>query len=214
MSQITMLPSVATRAAALYRAACRRRRLLAGAFAAALLLAACGSSPGPTGAGAKGAPAKGSPIAFSRCMRANGVPNFPDPQGGGIRIQASRTAGSGQSLRVNGVPVNAPAFQAAQAKCSKYAPVGGKPSAQELAKLRAGALAMARCMRTHGVPHFPDPVVSTGPGGLGIGVKTRAGSVGMDPSSPAFQAAQKLCQPLMGGVGRSTTGGTAPSAAG
>jgi hypothetical protein len=83
-------------------------------------------------------------------MRASGVPNFPDPQpGGGFVIPA-------------GTSPAAPSFQAAQAKCKKLLPEGGlpggktHPSDQTLEKL----VRIARCMRQHGVPQFPDPVTS------------------------------------------------------
>jgi hypothetical protein len=163
-------------------------------LAAGLLLAACGSSS-PSSAGNSGA--AGNALAFSQCMRANGVPNFPDPpsgSGGGLRIQSSQRAGSGASLTVNGVPVNAPAFQAAQQKCQKDLPSGGHPSAGRIAALRAGALAMAKCMRAHGVTNFPDPVVKENPGG---GVSVQIGGAGVDPQSPATESAQNVCGPLM-----------------
>ena len=56
---------------------------------------------------------------------------------------------------------------------------------------------MARCMRSHGVPNFPDPQFATGPNG-GLGVKI--GGAGIDPSSPAFQAASKECGSIFGGA--------------
>jgi hypothetical protein len=63
-------------------------------------------------------------LKFSKCMRANGVPNFPDPtfnnSGGGAKLQI----GSG-----SGIDPNSPQFQAAQAKCGKElhmpTPTGG-----------------------------------------------------------------------------------------
>jgi hypothetical protein len=80
-------------------------------------------------------------------MRANGVPNFPDPgSGGAVRVPIGN----------NGA---APAFRAAQNKCEKLVPGSGPPgsgpppSAQTMTKL----LKIARCMRQHGVPQFPDP---------------------------------------------------------
>ena len=54
---------------------------------------------------------------------------------------------------------------------------------------------MSRCMRSHGVPNFPDPKFQTGPSG-GVGV--RIGGAGLDPNSPAFQAAQKDCGSIFG----------------
>lgn len=54
---------------------------------------------------------------------------------------------------------------------------------------------VANCMRSHGVPNFPDP--SHGGGGIQLGP-------GINPQSPAFQAAQKICFKLLpgGGPGR------------
>ncbi len=46
-------------------------------------------------------------------------------------------------------------------------------------------LAFANCMRSHGVPNFPDP-------SAGGGIQITAGS-GINPRSPAFQSAQKAC---------------------
>jgi hypothetical protein len=91
------------------------------------------------------------PLAFSRCMRANGVPNFPDPSAGG----------TAQFTLPPGTSPESPAFQAARAKCRNLLPGGGPPgpgstthpSAQTLSKL----VRIARCMREHGVPQFPDP---------------------------------------------------------
>jgi hypothetical protein len=127
----------------------------------AALLAGCGGSSSSggvahlgtstgssatTGEGASAA-ASASPeaaaLAFARCMRAHGVPNFPDPEpGGGFLFHADPSS---------------PAFEAAQAKCTRFLPAGPgsgpPPTSQALAKM----LKVARCMRRHGVPEFPDP---------------------------------------------------------
>jgi hypothetical protein len=50
------------------------------------------------------------------------------------------------------------------------------------------------CMRSHGVPKFPDPKPSSGGMQLTIGP-----GVGIDPKSPQFQAADKACRKLMPG---------------
>lgn len=52
-------------------------------------------------------------------------------------------------------------------------------------------LRVAKCMRSHGVPSFPDPS-----GGGGIQLPN-----GLNPQSPAFQAAQKICFKLLPGGG-------------
>jgi hypothetical protein len=164
-------------------------RLATAVLVLAPLLAACGSSSTGSGDSAASPHAKG--LAFAQCMRSHGVPNFPDPtagSGGGLEIQASRRAGSGPSLKVNGVSVNAPAFQSAQQACRSLLPNGGKPP-QLSATQKQAMLQFSRCMREHGVPRFPDPTFSGGR----VGIQMRAGS-GIDPSSPAFQAAQNQCQ--------------------
>lgn len=58
-------------------------------------------------------------------------------------------------------------------------------------QLQADALKFSQCMRSHGVPNFPDPA----PGG---GFVFQAGS-GLNPSSPAVKSAQAKCQKYMGG---------------
>lgn len=173
---------------------------------ASVSVAACGSSnsssdaagsTGPTNAAA----ANAQGLKLAQCIRAHGVPNFPDPSGngkGGILIQQSDRSGSGATTKVNGVPVDGPAFQAAMKACARYEPNGGHPTAAQTAKARARALAMSRCMRSHGVTNFPDPTFGTGPNGA-LGVQLNGS--GIDPSSPAFQSAQKACGSIFGGAG-------------
>jgi hypothetical protein len=54
-------------------------------------------------------------------------------------------------------------------------------------KIQASPLAHAECMRSHGVPDFPDP------GPIHIDVRTHPD---LDPASPVFVAAQKACLSL------------------
>ena len=134
----------------------------------------------------------GKALEFARCMRSHGVPNFPDlGSSGRIRLQIQRTP---DSFSVNGIEVNGPAFQSAMQSCRSYLPNGGHPTAAQTAKVRAQALAMARCIRTHGVPNFPDPQFEAG--GAGI----RLGGTGIDPNSPAFKKAQQECGSIFGGA--------------
>ncbi len=181
-----------------------RLTIILSLLAAAVGVAACGSSDPSTTTGASSSRAgkDASGVAFASCIRAHGVPNFPDPTSngqGGIQIQQSQRSGSGASTAVNGVPVNGPAFRQAMQDCKSYLPHGGVPSAAQTAEVKAKALAMSRCMRSHGVPNFPDPTFQPGPnGGVGAGIKI-SNSSGIDPSSPAFQAAQKQCGSIFGG---------------
>lgn len=63
---------------------------------------------------------------------------------------------------------------------------GGSNKSGTAAANHASALVFANCMRSHGVPNFPDP------GGGGGGFSFQSGS-GVNPQSPAFQTAQKDC---------------------
>jgi hypothetical protein len=139
------------------------------------VVSAGGSPSVSTSAGPAGGSAEDTLVEFSKCMRANGVPNFPDPKEG---------SNGGFDLSVpDGTDPQKVA--AAQAKCKQYMPNGGevkKPDAQGLAELRK----FAKCMRDHGVTKFPDPSAD--------GQQTDVTKFGIDPMSAPFQAAQKACQ--------------------
>jgi hypothetical protein len=79
---------------------------------------------------------------------------------------------------------------------------GAAPSPESKASVEQRMLAFAECMRSDGVPSFPDPNAG---GGFRIGPRT-------DPSSPSFKAAEAKCQKLMPGglLGPGST--TQPSA--
>jgi hypothetical protein len=159
--------------------------------ATVLVLAACGSSSSNSGAAKLD-----QMVAFAKCMRSHGVPNFPDPGSngnGGMVIQAR--AGTPQNMTVNGVSVNAPAFQSAMQSCRAKLPGGGHPPPLSAAR-RAAMLKFAQCMRAHGLTNFPDPTFSSNGPRLRIGP-----AAGLDPSSPAFQHAQAACGPLQKGGG-------------
>ena len=93
-------------------------------------------------------------VAFSRCVRSHGVPDFPDPQAGASNAKSP----SAQQLRVSSSQLSA-----AEHACQRLLPVGTDdqfPSA-EVPLLLRGMLPFARCMRSHGVPNFPDPAVDS-----------------------------------------------------
>lgn len=153
----------------------------------ALALAACGGGNGNGGGAVGGTTATGdaSPLALSECMRANGVPKFPDPdQGsGGLGFSGGLMRGSDGGLTVDGIAFNGPALRTAEKACARYLIPKGPPP-QLTSRQEAGQLALAECMRKHGVPNFPDP----GSGGGGPTV---------DSNSPAYQSAANAC----GGAG-------------
>jgi hypothetical protein len=184
----------------------RNATVLIALLATTTAVAACGgSSPSNNSATAK---QNSAGLKLAECMRSHGVPDFPDPtSGGGFGIQAS-AGGGNASVSVDGhtINVSGPAFQKAMQQCRSEQPQGPPISGAQLAKVKQGAIKMAECMRAHGVSSFPDPEVRSGPGGRGIEVQIGAPSSGasgqsINPRSPAFQHAQKICQPLMGGSG-------------
>jgi hypothetical protein len=142
------------------------------ATAALALLAACSGSPSsstgsggsPNAGGSAGSP---SAVAYSACMRSHGVPSYPDPDSGG---QLPKT--DAQLLGVSSTQ-----YQAAQQACQHLLPTGGSLEQQEaqcmqnsdcpaalVQQMMSADLKLARCMRSHGVPNFPDPA-SGGSGG-------------------------------------------------
>ena len=153
-------PPVARTAAAIIAAA-----------ALALLAAACSSgSPSSTGSG--GSPTAGdsasspSAVGFSSCMRSHGVPTYPDPDSSGTLPKPDAQAFGVSSSR----------FNAAQRACQHLLPTaGGTLTASSLQQCYlAGVcpqalvqqavsegLKFARCMRSHGVPRWPDPTIDS-----------------------------------------------------
>lgn len=64
------------------------------------------------------------------------------------------------------------------------------PPGYSVQKHFQSALKFSACMRSHGVANFPDPSSS---GGIEINSNS-----GINPGSPEFQAAQKVCQKYLG----------------
>jgi hypothetical protein len=91
---------------------------------------------------------------------------------------------------VTGVNPQSSQFQTAQKVCAKLLPNGGVLSPAEVARMGERALKFSQCMRSHGVPDFPDPNISGG----GVRLTIGGGPSGIDPNSPQFKAAQKTCQ--------------------
>ena len=169
---------------------CKRVQLLGLAVVAVLVastLVACGSVGQPsgtaTGAGSP-SPNAGPALEFARCMRAHGVSNFPDPR-----------AGSGGIQIPDNLNPQSPSFRSAQQACKQFLPEKGNPPATP-ASDRAAALTLARCLRTHGVPQFPDPAFSPPRGAQRVLVlrgMVFAIPSSVDPKSPAFQHAAGAC---------------------
>ncbi len=129
-------------------------------------------------------------VAYSACMRSHGVPNFPDPK--------ISTNGNAVKVAIGVTPAitGNPNFKSAQQACSKLLP-GGGPGAgsnhQITPQEQSQYLKAAACIRSHGIPNFPDPTFSGG----GVHIAHQ----GLNESSPAFKAAVQACESLIpGGV--------------
>jgi hypothetical protein len=118
-------------------------------------------------------------VRYSACMQSHGVANFPEPN-----AQGTITITVSSSLNPD-----APLFQRAEADCQHLVPAGKGLSAAKQQQFKQRLLAVAACMRSHGVPNYPDPRFSAG--GVTQGYDARDG---VDPNSPIFQAAQKACR--------------------
>lgn len=115
--------------------------------ALALSAAACGGSSRPSTARGQG-----TLLAFSRCLRAHGVPSFPDPQAGEVHAKVPSAQALGVADSVLGSAAGA---------CRHLLPPGADDvfPASEARLLLIGMRSFSRCMRSHGVPRWPDPVV-------------------------------------------------------
>jgi hypothetical protein len=118
-------------------------------------------------------------LSYAECMQTHGVPNFPDPTKSSRGISFNPQADS-----------HSAGFSRANDACKHLLPDdGGPPTAAQTAAETAKLLKYAECMRAHGVPNFPDPIVSATQFGFRLGN-------GVDPNSPQFKAANKACQSL------------------
>jgi hypothetical protein len=118
--------------------------------------------------------------AYARCMRSHGVSDFPDP---------TPSLGGGAGFQINGGPGSAlnhnnPRFKAADQVCRSLLP-GGEQAPTESAQKLGAEVKWAQCMRSHGLPGFPDP-----------NAQGAFDSSKFDDSSPAFQTASKPCTAL------------------
>jgi hypothetical protein len=76
---------------------------------------------------------------------------------------------------------------------------GGPPK-----NIVSAAYRFSRCMRQHGVPSFPDPIVHSSPGHQEVGVRVTPTQSG----SPRFATAQKACAGIMPGPGNGNASGS------
>jgi hypothetical protein len=166
-------------------AACGSASKDPGAASAASTSTSTTAAPsGSSGSSSSAQSSQAEELRLAQCMRANGVPHFPDPPSNGAFLNA---------LGASGVNPNSPIFQSALQACKKYNPDENLTPSESAAQ-NAKGVEISQCMRSHGVPTFPDP--STGP--LGEQVMNLRGT-GIDPGSPTYQAASQACQKIVPG---------------
>jgi hypothetical protein len=167
--------------------------VLAGIMGIALLTTACssgsstttdaagpGASPASSGASTPGSSSSSSQssrysqaLAYSQCIRAHGVPDFPDPTNNNGNI----------GLNIGNLKESQSTLQAAMHACQSLSPVHPL-TGSALAQNTAEGLKWAQCIRAHGVPNFPDPNSS---GAFDL-------PSGLNPQSASLQAAMNACQ--------------------
>jgi hypothetical protein len=119
-----------------------------------VLISACGSTtPAETSTGSGGnntAATAQKAVKFAKCMRDNGVTQFPDPGVSGKFTIDGIVNGSS-------LDPNTPTFKQAFSACRDLEPAGFMGSKWTPQQMQA-ALKFAQCVRANGVPDFPDPV--------------------------------------------------------
>jgi hypothetical protein len=132
----------------------RASAVIAAVAVLALAVAGCVATPAsPNVGGSLSAGSQSSftrdVLAFTRCMRAHGVPGFPDPNAYG---------NFPKNLIPRGVDAQ---ITAASRICGHLLPASGSghevTTAQQHYYIEAAA-----CMRSHGISNFPDPVFADG----------------------------------------------------
>lgn len=154
--------------------------LLIGALAAA----GCAGRGEATGSQNEAADREEALLAFTECMREQGV-DLPDPQTGegerGLRIVHPESSGVGREE-----------LDKAREACAEHLEgTFQEHSAEERAEFQDRAVEFAQCMRSNGID-MPDPDFSDTDGPRGGGFRQRI--EGFDPDDTDFQAADEECR--------------------
>jgi len=166
---------------------------LVGVFGLAMLVSACGGSSSPGVAAVRTATTSATTtttatnttslgnstqlreaLAFARCMRAQGVQNFPDPNSQGNFPPLSQPA----------LGVSKQTSLTVQQACKHLLSSGGSATPQQRQQKIAFGVKVAQCLRAHGYPSFPDPT--------GLGSKALPPEI--DTNSPQFQTTEAACE--------------------
>ncbi len=185
----------------------RRDRLPVAAILVAAILGvsatACSGSGSGTASGSPNASTtSASYLGYSACMRSHGVPNYPDPDSGGslpkpdarhLGVSTSQLRATQQAcqhlLPNYGRAINAGSIS----KCMMADDCPQALVQQVLTEERT----FAQCMRSRGVPNWPDPTIdSHGRPVFAISISKD----GFNPYSPPIWAKANACSHLMPGL--------------
>ena len=166
----------------------RRAAALAAMALTCLLLTACGGGSPPAASATGGSASAtggdtrvGAALAYARCMRSHGVPDFPDPDGSGDFHLGNSV--SSQETAANHV-------------CNHLLNVGTQLNAAQKQHALRQLVKYAQCMRAHGVPGFPDPQITNGGVGVPGGFTFDTAGAHLNQKSPQYQSAARACQHL------------------
>jgi hypothetical protein len=177
-----------------------RPRWRAGALAAAmagatLLATACSGSSTGTNTFAPGATYT-QELAFAKCMRSNGVPQFPVPD----------RQGNFNNTQIEALENNDSQADNAIHLCRSVLPNAGTgltvTQIQQIQQQNLhNAVKAAHCMRAHGITNFPDPAGTTQASGVNWQpVMSAIQADGLSLSTPSYEAAFMACNgKLVGG---------------
>jgi hypothetical protein len=160
----------------------------------ALIMAGCSNAPAEdkntsTATGNSGGNKKQDKgVKFAKCMRDNGVGEFPDPDASGELTIDGVVNGSS-------LDTDSPAWKQAIGACKDLQPAGftGTRATSEEQEVR---LQFAQCMRENGVADFPDPT-EDGPLIDTTRIPSAAGRGALE--IPGFQAATDKCGEIFSG---------------
>ena len=178
------------------RSRARRAAVLtATAAGIGLLAAACSGSSTETNTFAPGATYTQA-LAFTKCMRSHGVPQFPAPDG----------QGNFNNAQIEALENNNSQAENAIDQCRSVLPNAGTGlTAEQIQTIQQqnlrNAVKAAHCMRAHGIENFPDPAGTTQASGVNWQPVTSAEQAGgFNQNSPSYEAAFMACNgKLVGG---------------
>ena len=176
----------------------RRPGVLAITVGLLLLTAACGSgtsssstsstsgtsstsSTSSSGTGGVSAAYVSDKLGLARCLRAHGVPNYPDPNASGQEPPNSKQL------------IFSPQGQAAVGACSSWSNRIHNDVAAQNQAVMGEYVRFAQCMRAHGLPAFPDPGIAEGR----VEFVLSASQDGFDPHSPRVIAKARQCESVL-----------------